>query len=89
MDKLQQFVIWLDGYIEAIGEDNFNISKTNVIKNKLNGLFEHEADKLEDKPTLQELGKQHGFPVYDGLPDYSNPPFNRLGIDENGVLYRC
>ena len=89
MDKLQNFVIWLDGYIEAIGEDNFNISKTNVIRNKLNGLFEHEADKLEnkldDKHTLQELGKQHGFPVYDGLPVYGEPHSS----NEDGVLYRC
>jgi hypothetical protein len=52
MDKLQQFVIWLDGYIDAVGEDGFNISKTNVIKNKLNGLFEHEAEKLDEQPQI-------------------------------------
>lgn len=85
MDKLQTFVIWLDGYIDAIGDD-IDVSKTNAIKNKLNGLFEHEADKL-DKPTLQELGQQYDFEVHDGLPDYSTPPFNGLGKDN--VLYRC
>ncbi len=52
MDKLQQFVIWLDGYIDAVGEDGFNISKTNVIKNKLNGLFEHEAEKFDEQPQI-------------------------------------
>jgi len=89
MDKLQTFVIWLDGYIDAIGEDGFNISKTNVIMNKLHNLFDHEAAKFDDKPTLQELGQQHGFIVHEGLPDYSKPPFNGLGGDEDGVLYRC
>jgi len=88
MNKLQNFVIWLDGYLDAVG-DEINISKTNVIRNKLNDLFEHEADKLEDKPTLQELGEQHGFTVHEGLPDYDNPPFGGMGRDENGVLYRC
>ena len=87
MDKLQTFVIWLDGYIDAIGEDDFNISKTNVIMNKLNNLFEHEADKVEQNPTLQELGQQHGFVVHEGLPDYSKPPLN--GLSEGGVLFRC
>lgn len=68
MDKLQRFVIWLDAYIDAIDND-FNVSKTNVIKNKLNDLFEHEADKLEEpKKTLEELGKEHGFNVNQGFP---------------------
>ena len=88
MNKIQNFVIWLDGYLDAVG-DNINSTNTTMIKNKLNGLFEHEADKLGDKPSLQELGQIHNFPVYDGLPDYSNPPFNGLGRDEDGVLYRC
>lgn len=80
MDKLQAFVVWLDGYLDAT-ENNINISKTNLIKNKLNGLFEHEAEKLTPKPnkTLQELGEEHGFPVFP----------NQLGRDEDGVLYRC
>ena len=37
MDKLQNFVVWLDGYLEATG-DSINISKTNLIKKKLNRL---------------------------------------------------
>lgn len=80
---MQTFVIWLDGYLEAVG-DNMNISKTNVIKNKLDRLFEHVAEPVEIKPTLASLGEQHGFPVYVGFPNNE-----RLGEDENGVTYRC
>jgi hypothetical protein len=88
MDKLQKFVIWLDGYLEAIGDD-ININKTNVIKNKLNDLFEHEAEKLsQPNQSLTELGEKHGFNVYDGLPDYNNPPFNGM-IGDDKTLYRC
>lgn len=82
MNKLQNFVIWLDGYLDAVDEDNFNISKTNVIKNKLNGLFEHVA---ESKPTLEELGEKHGFTVKQGFPS----THSGLGRDEDGVTYRC
>ena len=48
MDKLQNFVVWLDGYLEAT-EGKINISKTNVIKNKLDALFVHEAETLKNK----------------------------------------
>jgi hypothetical protein len=44
MDKAQSFVIWLDGYLDACG-DELNISKTNLIKNKLHRLFDHIEDK--------------------------------------------
>lgn len=87
MNKMQNFVVWLDGYLEATG-DNINISKTNLIKNKLNGLFEHEAETLSEEPkkeSLQELGVKHGFNVIDGFPG-SNP---FPGRDEDGVNYRC
>ena len=86
MNKLQNFVVWLDGFLEATG-DEINISKTNLIKNKLNRLFEHEAEKLDEpkKQTLEELGKEHGFDVKPGFPDSNSG----LGRDEDGVLYRC
>jgi hypothetical protein len=83
MDKLQNFVIWLDGFLEATG-DNINISKTNLIKNKLNGLFEHEAEKVNEKPSLQELGKKHDFKLYDGIPEYGKPH-----TDGDTTLFRC
>jgi hypothetical protein len=84
MNKMQNFVVWLDGYLEATG-DNINISKTNLIKNKLNGLFEHEAEKLSEEPkkeTLEELGLKHGFVV-------GNGPNSLFGSDGEGNLYRC
>lgn len=87
MDKLQAFVVWLDGYLEAT-EGQINISKTNLIKNKLYRLFEHEAETLSEAPkkeTLEELGVKHGFKVKPGLPDSNSG----LGRDEDGVLYRC
>jgi hypothetical protein len=86
MDKLQNFVVWLDGFLEATG-DEINISKTNLIKNKLYRLFEHEAEKLDEpkKQTLEELGQTHGFQVKPGFPNTNSG----LGRDENGVLYRC
>lgn len=87
MNKLQLFVIWLDGYIDAVGEDGFNISKTNMVKNKLNDLFEHEADKNDEEPkkTLEDLGGEHGFQVNPGFPG----SHHGFGRDENGVVYRC
>ena len=87
MDKLQNFVVWLDGYLDAT-EDNINISKTNLIKNKLYRLFEHEAETLFEAPkkeTLEELGLKHGFDVKPGFPNSNSG----LGRDEDGVLYRC
>lgn len=87
MDKLQAFVVWLDGYLEAT-EGQINISKTNLIKNKLYRLFEHEAEILSETPkkqTLEELGVKHGFDVKLGFPNSNSG----LGHDEDGVLYRC
>jgi hypothetical protein len=82
MDKTQQFVIWLDGFIEAVGEDSFNISKTNVVRNKLNDLFEHVAEPVDGpKLSLEELGEQHGFQVFPGFP-------NENGPSEEGIM-RC
>ena len=83
-NKLQAFVIWLDGYLDAVGEDQFNVSKTNVIRNKLNGLFEHEADKLGEEPIKEVLSlSNHLFD--DNLPSNYNLP-----QDPNGpVTFRC
>ena len=86
MNKLQNFVIWLDGYIEAVGEDGFNISKTNVVRNKLNDLFEHVAEPAEaPKKTLEELGEEHGFNVTSQPNDY----IGFGGTGPNGETYRC
>ena len=77
MDKLKLFVIWLDGFMEACGPE-LNEKQTNIIKDKLNGLFEHEAETI-NKPSLEELGKIHGFEV-------SSEPIKEKKDD---VEYRC
>ena len=82
MDKLKLFVIWLDGYIEACGPE-LNIHQTNVVRNKLNDLFEHEAEPVEEKLTLEEMGEKHDFHVKPGFPNGLH------GGDGDGVLYRC
>lgn len=83
MNKLQLFVVWLEGYMEACGQ-KLNEQQTAVVKAKLDTIFVHEAEPVENV-SLQELGEQHGFTVYDGFPNMTN-----LGRDESdGVLYRC
>lgn len=86
MEKFKLFVIWLDGYMQACGS-SLNEEQTTIIKNKVDVLFEHEANTLTKEPnkTLEELGQEHGFTVHQGFPNQSNG----LGRDENGVLYRC
>jgi hypothetical protein len=78
-NKLQAFVIWLDGYIDAVGEDGFNISKTNMVRNKLNNLFEHEADKLGDEQQNSINLTLPTLPTNYDLPQDPNGP----------VVYRC
>lgn len=86
MNKLQGFVIWLDGFLSAAG-DNVTVDQTKTIKKKLNDLFEHEAEPpKKQNPTLEELGEQHGFPVTPGFPGENN---GFPGRDEDGTLYRC
>lgn len=76
----KNFVIWLSGYLEACGEKLSEL-QTEVIKNKLNDLFHHEAETI-NKPTLEELGQQHGFNVNQGWPHNNDSP------SEEGVM-RC
>jgi hypothetical protein len=87
MDKIKTFVIWLDGFLDASG-DQLNIHQTNMIKNKLNRIFEHVAEEpsvneVSQNPTLAELGEQHGFPVNDGFPS------NLGSKDKDGAIMRC
>jgi hypothetical protein len=87
MNKLQGFVMWLDGFLSATG-GNLTIDQTKTIKEKLNNLFEHVAEEpKKQNPTLEELGKQHGFEVNMGFPG-ENIGF--LGKDlTTGETYRC
>lgn len=87
MDKIQTFVIWLDGFLDASG-DQLNIHQTNMIKNKLNRIFEHVAEEPSvnegsQNPTLAELGAANGFPVYTGFPG-KEPQSGK-----EGELMRC
>ena len=83
MDKLKLFVMWLDGFMDACGA-SLNENQTNTIKDKLNSLFEHEADKVEEpKLSLEDLSEQHSFQVNQGF--YNSFPSK----DENGDNYRC
>lgn len=89
MNKLQNFVIGLDGYLDAVG-DEINISKTNLIKNKLNNLFEHVVEPVVEPvapegQTLEELGEEHGFQVHQGFPN----SLGIVGTGDDGVTYRC
>lgn len=85
MDKLQTFVVWLDGYLED-AEEGLSSKKTKVVKDKLNKLFEHEAESISliNKPTLQDLGEKHDFPVYEGLPQNNYTPDTT-----DTTVYRC
>jgi hypothetical protein len=81
MDKIQTFVIWLDGFLDASG-DQLNIHQTNMIKNKLNRIFEHVAEEPSinegsQNPTLAELGAANGWP---GKEPHSG---------KDGELMRC
>jgi hypothetical protein len=83
-DSLLQMQTIVDGYIEAVGEDGFNISKTNVVRNKLNDLFEHVADKLGEEPIKEVLSlSNHLFD--DNLPSNYNLPQDPDGP----VIFRC
>ena len=48
MNKLQNFVIWLDGFLDATG-DNLSAAQTQTIKAKLNNIFEHVAEASRSK----------------------------------------
>lgn len=45
MEKLKNFVIWLDGFLED--KNSLNEQQTKKISDKLNMLFEHEADSQQ------------------------------------------
>jgi hypothetical protein len=43
MEKLKNFVIWLDGYLED--KTVLNEAETKKVSDRLNSLFQHEAEK--------------------------------------------
>lgn len=67
MDKLKLFAIWLDGYLTAIGNTP-TLEQTQVIRDRLNNLFEHEAESIELPQPIEE-----DIPEF---PHYTTPPFD-------------
>jgi hypothetical protein len=54
MSKTQNFVIWLQGFLDANGEGDLDADKTKLVKEKLDGLFKYEAkDKSNPAPPKQ------------------------------------
>ena len=74
--KTQNFVIWLDGFLEACGGTP-TTDQTTKIKSKLNDIFDHVADK----PVIP-LGESHGLYPHNGA---GKPSTNSAGQ----TLYRC
>lgn len=86
MEKTKNFVIWLDGFLEACGSTPTK-EQVGKIKSRLNEIFEHVAEipaGENEKPSLEELWQEHGFNVNSGFPG-SGFPFR----DEDGGLLRC
>ena len=84
MNKLQIFVVWLDGFTD--GKKEIDQKDTYIIKKKLNSLFTHVAEHFDieyNNPTIEDLGKEHGFPVKN---DNDNVPGS---VGSDGGVWRC
>ena len=45
----KDFCIWLQGYLEALDDVGLDVKKTDTVKSKLAGVFEHVIDKQYKK----------------------------------------
>ena len=74
MDKAKQFIVWLDGFLD--GHKTLDETKTTKLKEKLDGIFDHEAmDAITaDKPTSKP------FPSFEESLRSDGP---------DGETYRC
>ncbi len=79
MEDPKNFVIWLSGYLDAC-EGNLTEKQTQVVKERLNGIFEHEAEEADENPTTPAFGEEPWFPSHMGGPG---------GIEGEDVKYRC
>jgi hypothetical protein len=97
--KSTEFAYWLQGFFELSESNTLSERQVGIIKNHLNLVFYHEIDPSysadperqetmqnihDGKPSLEELGQEHGFNVNPGFPG-SGFPFR----DGDGVLLRC
>lgn len=73
MDKTKIFVMWLDGFLTAI-DGNLTQNQTAQIRERLNNLFEHEAEEPKAKLLIEEPVSQN---------------FGPIRPSENGVVMRC
>lgn len=64
----QNFVIWLQGFLEACGNE-LDEKQTQKVREKLDSIFSHEAEKVEDKLDLHypEFGHNHTLPGEEGV----------------------
>ena len=85
----RDFAYWLQGFFEIQNPIELTTPQIEMIKAHLNLVFKHEIDpsinkhhtpeevaelnKIHNKPTLQELGEQHGFQVTEGFPSGHGP----------------
>ena len=76
MDKAKLFIMWLDGKLD--GKTTLNEEDFKVIKERLNGIFDHEAlDSVSSNIT-------------DWEPNFNFGPESQIGgPDGNGETYRC
>lgn len=87
MNKMQEYVVWLQGFMDAIDKKPTQ-NQVKQIKEKLNSIFEHVAEppkteKEKKKEHLQDLGKKHNFPVYPTRPE------NNFFPNEDDEVLRC
>ncbi len=83
MDKAKQFIVWLDGFLD--GHTTLDDAKTTKLKEQLDGIFDHDAMEsiTADKPTLEQLGEEHNFPVHTSFPNSLH------GDGPDGEKMRC
>ena len=65
--------MWLDGFLTAI-DGNLTQNQTAQIRERLNNLFEHEAEEPKAKLLVEEPVSQNFGPIHPS---------------ENGVIMRC
>jgi hypothetical protein len=81
MEKAKNFIVWLDGFLSACDSDKLNEKQTKIIKDKLNNIFEHEAESTG--PNVLEFTMIEEDLSHLG---YGKPPHT----DSSGeVIFRC
>lgn len=61
----KNFVIWLSGFLEAC-ENKLNEDQTKIVKDKLNNLFHHEAETINE-PSINQNWSNYDSPSEEGV----------------------